>query len=85
MTNKELAIEHTAAELRMSTSEVRTVVNTFDSKRAAIVRIKKGKKVKDEALTKAVEAQAQPKHTGGGWYLMPDGTKVKGKKAAGLA
>jgi hypothetical protein len=26
-----------------------------------------------------------PKHIGGGWYLMPNGEKVKGKEAAGLA
>ena len=24
----------------------------------------------------------EPKHTGGGWYLMPDGKKVHGRKAA---
>jgi hypothetical protein len=27
---------------------------------------------------------AKPHHTGGGWYEMPDGSRVKGKAAAGL-
>lgn len=31
-----------------------------------------------------VVATAAPKHVGGGYYLMPDGTKVRGRKAAGL-
>lgn len=27
---------------------------------------------------------AKPRHTGGGWYEMPDGSRVRGKAAAGL-
>ena len=30
------------------------------------------------------EPTDEPKHVGGGWYLMPTGEKVKGKEAAGL-
>jgi hypothetical protein len=33
----------------------------------------------------APKKAAAPKHVGGGWYVMPDGSKVRGRKAAGLA
>lgn len=68
-TQKEQAIQATAAELRMSESEVRTVVSSFDANRAALGRAQAG-------------AAVSPKHLGGGWYLLPNGTKVQGKAAA---
>lgn len=30
----------------------------------------------------AARRTAEPKHTGGGWYLLPSGEKVQGKNAA---
>ena len=33
-----------------------------------------------KAFVKA--AKAAPKHVGGGWYELPDGTRVQGKEAA---
>ena len=32
-----------------------------------------------------VQEVDEPKSLGGNWYLMPDGSKVRGKAAAGLA
>lgn len=39
----------------------------------AKVRMRKGKRQ---------PAEAKPKHVGGGWYELPDGTRVRGKEAA---
>lgn len=35
-----------------------------------------------EVAIKLVETNEYPKHTGGGWYELSDGTKVQGKEEA---
>ena len=67
-TIKDRAISLTASKLRLSDSQVRNVVDTYEASRSSVNRDPDG-----------------PKSLGGGWYLMPNGDKVQGKKAAGLA
>ena len=38
-----------------------------------------------EQAVMSVPETADIKHIGSGWYELPDGSKVRGKKAAGLA
>lgn len=41
-------------------------------------------KVERAVKGKTVERAVSPKHVGGGWYEMPDGSRVRGREAAGL-
>lgn len=50
--------------------------------KAAMVIAKPSRKAKKTA--KAATPEKAATHVGGGWYLMPDGSKVRGKAAAGL-
>lgn len=50
---------------------------------AAVERLaaKKAKPAKKPKTAKKAKP-AEPQHTGGGWYTLPDGRRVKGKAAA---
>jgi hypothetical protein len=82
MTTKENAVRRTAGQLRLSESAVRNVVDEYEKNRSAINR-ETSKSTSSKKKTSP--SKSAPKALGNGWYLMPDGSKAHGKKAAGLS
>lgn len=58
----------------------------IDAKYADVVGVRKVERaVKQPASETAdIKQDAAPKHLGGGWYELADGSRVRGKQAAGL-
>lgn len=75
-TTKEKAVSRTAGQLRLSEAQVRHVVDEYEKNRSAVNR---------ETSSTKTSKTSKPKSLGNGWYLMPDGSKAHGQKAAGLS
>lgn len=82
-TTKEKAVSRTAGQLRLSEAQVRHVVDEYEKNRSAVNR--ETSSTKTSKTSKPKSKTSKPKSLGNGWYLMPDGSKAHGQKAAGLS